>query len=644
MLVPMRRVQIVVPRPLADQALRLVHRAGVLHMAPFRAPADVSPSAFASSRRETRGSLEWGDRLRRALEETARLGSLLGPSAPAQESLAGAWELDRDALLEAAAKLRPVNARAERLTGERQRLSADLDRLEGYQSLVEGLAGAVGRLPQVRGYAATGIIVASRHRAVIGLVSEELEAATGGRCEVFAADLPEERSAAVLLYPARMAVQVSALLGGRDLEEVSLPADLQGVPLDELGPRMAAQADGLRARIGELEGDLRALAEAHAPAVTALRLVIEDRLAEMDELERAAGSDHLVVLSGWVPGPRLGELRTALGEALGEQVMVLDEGVAVRERDEAPVALANGPLARTFEPLARFVAVPRYGTIDPTPLLALTFPAFVGIMVGDAGYGLVLLGLLVLARGRLTRSRARGLWPIGLTVSAATIAFGILFGEVFGETGHQLLGLEPIWLSRREAVLPLLLVALSIGLTQVSLGLVLGVVNASLVGRRREALGRVALLAGLLTIVMLGGAGAGVLPSELMVLAGAALTVALVISLLALGIAGPIEMLRVLGNVLSYARIMAIALAGVMLALVADALGDLVPGVLLGLLVAILLHLLNLVLGFFDGTIQGLRLHYVEFFTHFVEPGGTPYAPFLSVLARGEPTASGTGG
>jgi V/A-type H+-transporting ATPase subunit I len=77
---------------------------------------------------------------------------------------------------------------------------------------------------------------------------------------------------------------------------------------------------------------------------------------------------------------------------------------------------------------------------------------------------------------------------------------------------------------------------------------------------------------------------------------------------------------------------MAVAFAGVMLALVADKLGSLMPSLIFGILVAIVLHSLNLALGIFDASVQGLRLHLVEFFTKFVEPGGTPYAPFTSVL------------
>ena len=298
--------------------------------------------------------------------------------------------------------------------------------------------------------------------------------------------------------------------------------------------------------------------------------------------------------------------------------------------------MRNGPLLGAFEPLASFVAVPRYGTLDPTPLLGITLPAFIGLMVGDAGYGLLLMGVLVLAHGRWPAAPAmRLLWPVGLASTAAMIAFGILFGEWFGETGRHL-GVVPVWFDRRESIPALLALATSIGVAQVGLGLALGVVNARRLGHRREAVGRGALLAGLASLLVLLLVAFGAAPVELATVAGAALALATVLLVLTLGIVGPIDLLGVVGNVLSYARLMAIGLAGVMLALVADRLAAVLPSAILGLLVAAVIHGLNLVLGVFDASIQGLRLHYVEFFTKFVEPGGTRYAPFAWTLAGGD--------
>jgi V/A-type H+-transporting ATPase subunit I len=83
-----------------------------------------------------------------------------------------------------------------------------------------------------------------------------------------------------------------------------------------------------------------------------------------------------------------------------------------------------------------------------------------------------------------------------------------------------------------------------------------------------------------------------------------------------------------MGNILSYARIMAIGMASVVLSLMASLLGGMMGSIVLAILVVVLVNALNLALGIIDPTIQGLRLHYVEFFSKFYLGGGTPFAPF----------------
>jgi V/A-type H+-transporting ATPase subunit I len=638
MLVSMRRLEIVVPRSMAGAALRHVHRAGVVHLETFEQLEETRPGVFVTPHADggARAPAQDDGPFEEPLEEMARLRALLGHVPVSRERLEATWALDDDALNDAVDGMRPVQAEADRIAGERVRAVADVERIDSYRHIIDGLSGAVRHLPRLRGYAATGIVVSTRHRALIGLISEELEAMTDGRCEVISADLADQHTAAVLLYPAAMSGEISDVLGGRDLEEVSLPADLQGVPFDELGPRMAVEVERLRERIGELEEEFERLADEHREQVSALRLVLGDRVAEHRELHRATHSDHLTAFTGWVPASELDRLRADLTASLGESIIVLDHGDAPTPGQEPPVAVTNGPLVRSFEPLARFAAVPRYGTIDPTPLLALTFPAFVGLMIADAGYGIVLLALLIVFRTRMKRSPTlRKVWPIGLTMAMSMTFFGVLFAEAFGETARHILHVEPILFDRADpetAIIIMLAIAITIGFAQVGLGLALGVWNAAQVDRRREAIGRAALLMGLLTVVVMIAAAGGLLPAEVIAIAVAALVAATVIAGLSMGIAGPVEMIGVMGNVLSYARLMAVAFAGVMLALVADRLGALMPSVIFGFLVAVVLHSLNLALGVFDASIQGLRLHLVEFFTKFVEPGGTPYAPFTSVL------------
>ncbi len=186
MLVPMRRVEIVVPRSTASAALKLIHRAGAVHLETFDQLDGAHPGMFVIPHLEdgSEASIEGDGRFKEPLEEVARLGALIGTVPVGRDRLEVAWALDDEALIAAADRLRPVQSAADRLTGERVRAVADLERIDSYRHIIDGLSGAVGHLPRLRGYAATGIIVSTRHRALVGLISEELEAITDGRCEV----------------------------------------------------------------------------------------------------------------------------------------------------------------------------------------------------------------------------------------------------------------------------------------------------------------------------------------------------------------------------------------------------------------------------------------------------------------------------
>jgi V/A-type H+-transporting ATPase subunit I len=94
------------------------------------------------------------------------------------------------------------------------------------------------------------------------------------------------------------------------------------------------------------------------------------------------------------------------------------------------------------------------------------------------------------------------------------------------------------------------------------------------------------------------------------------------------GLLAPLELLKSMGNIISYARIMAIGLTSVLLAHVANRLAGMTGDIITGIVVACLLHLLNLIIGIVSPALHALRLHYVEFFSKFLEPGGRKFQPF----------------
>ena len=141
---------------------------------------------------------------------------------------------------------------------------------------------------------------------------------------------------------------------------------------------------------------------------------------------------------------------------------------------------------------------------------------------------------------------------------------------------------------------------------------------------------------GLIGLFLLVGILARVLPDRFMTPAIAGMIVGIVLLGSSLGwlgiIMGPIEFISLIGNILSYLRIAAIGLASVYLAKVANDIAGMVGNLIVGVIIAVLIHSLNLALGAFSPTIHSLRLHYVEFFRKFYEGGGRPYEPYRSRL------------
>jgi V/A-type H+-transporting ATPase subunit I len=205
------------------------------------------------------------------------------------------------------------------------------------------------------------------------------------------------------------------------------------------------------------------------------------------------------------------------------------------------------------------------------------------------------------------------------------VIFGFLFGEFFGDLGRHWFGMR-FWFNREEAIVPFLGLAVALGLVHVLLGLGLGVASA-LRGHPRIALGRglTALMIILIVICLL--AAFEILPAALFSPAVIALLIAFPALILVEGIVAPVELLSTLGNILSYARIMALGTASVMLAVVANRMVGALGSTLVGVMFALLFHLVNFALGLFSPTIHALRLHYVEFFGKFYSPGGTQYRP-----------------
>jgi V/A-type H+-transporting ATPase subunit I len=303
--------------------------------------------------------------------------------------------------------------------------------------------------------------------------------------------------------------------------------------------------------------------------------------------------------------------------------------------EDVPVALKNPRLFRPFEMITHTLPLPRYGTLDPTPFVAVFFPMFFGLMLGDAGYG-ALAGILAFVLHRRSRpgTTVRSVAEMLGACALFAILFGLAFGELLGDLGRRWFGLEPLLFDRETALVPFLGLAIAIGVVHVVLGLIAGAISRRR-SQPRAALGKGLSALMILLIVVALLAAMKILPGGFLTPAVIALLIAFPILIVLEGIVAPVELMSDLGHILSYARIMALGTASVMLAVVANRLSGAVGSIAVGLVFGLLFHLVNFALGLFSPSIHALRLHYVEFFGTFYSPGGVRYQP----LSHWSPTA-----
>lgn len=628
MLVPMARVEVVGHLRQLDAALAALQELRLFHLTDV--PGDrLGVRRLAADDAHVREAEELRF-LRTRLDALIRLF----PGTTSRDGPATAAELRPGPIADAEveelrAELDRVAPRVEELVQRLDELAAEEASLPRYVASLRRLLPLVGAVGPLERFETVAILLDRRHRAVLDLLTDELAAVAGARFEVVSADVDDQTVAAALVFPRAASGAVHSLLGREQVSEVRLPARFAGLSFAEAVAAMEQRLTLLPSELDAARAEIDELHRERGEAWLAARRAVDARLAQLDAAGRLGSTRRTFVAVGWVPRRALTTLADGLTARLGSTVVV--EEVEAGEGEEPPVLLANRRPARPFESLVNLVALPRQGSIDPTPLMAAFLPLFFGMMLGDVVYGAVLLGVVLALRRRFPAGILSDLTRVLTFCAAWSVVWGFVYGEALGDLGHRVIGLEPLWADRAEAIQPLLLLAVAVGAFHLVLGLVLGVWSAWRERARTQLAERAGTLVALAGLFLLAGSAAGRLPDGVVTPAVAAVVVGLVVLSFPHGplglLLGPVELLGAVGNILSYLRLAAIGLASVFLARVANELGAAAP-LWLGLMVATLFHALNLALGTFSPTIQALRLHYVEFFTKFVEPGGQRYEPF----------------
>ena len=254
---------------------------------------------------------------------------------------------------------------------------------------------------------------------------------------------------AIIITLKRDAEAGRGILAHEGLRELPRPGEYAGKDLRTMAARLEERARLAPQELAEVEEGLRHLRHAAPRALQSIWIHATDAANRMNTLKVMASGRYVSALFGWVPVSqrnRVVEIMTRLGDRILYTFEPADEH---HELARVPVMLENPAWVRPFEPFISFLNLPRYDGWDPTWITAALFPLWVGMIIGDVGYGLVFVGiawyLSTLVRGnqdlrvdffriRLTPEAVAQLVLIMKPMIAWTILWGFLYGECFRQS------------------------------------------------------------------------------------------------------------------------------------------------------------------------------------------------------------------
>ena len=381
-------------------------------------------------------------------------------------------------------------------------------------------------------------------------------------------------------------------------------------------------------RIAGLGGKREALLEASDRAAIALR--------REEAKSRLVGTDKVFLLEGWLPADRC----AALEKALEPFTCAIETREPTEdEYPQVPVQLKNNKLTRPLNMVTEMYSLPAYGTLDPNPLMAPFFILFYGIMMADMGYGLLMMiASVIISKKYRPKGTSGELFSLLGICGISTFIMGALTGGFFGDFLTQLVAIVspgtvfalPKLFDPLDDLTMILIGSMALGMVQIVTGMAISLIEKC---KRKKFLDaffeEITWWIVFIGIALLAfGKGAAVLyVGCALVLLGpivqgkgwGRLT----------GVFGSLynHVTGYFGDILSYTRLMALMLAGSVIAQVFNMLAAMPGNVIAFIIISMLGNAMNFGLNLLGCYVHDLRLQCLEFFNKFYVDGGKPFRP-----------------
>ena len=645
--VSMSRIEIAAMKEFKDEVIKRLHELGVVQITEYKGsseseaflksmPVDTTVKDTSKLIRGMSEIIEVYDEVKPEPSE-GMVKKFFNPEPPKRMEIVGLKNAKKDEILKDAENiLQNVKGEIEKTIMAYRALEIEINELQASKEPLKKIKEFDIELKYVGERRYVSIFMGVCPDEALETVISDIEEVTSGLYYFESAKSGENESACVVACFNEFVEEVLTRLRRDGFERIEL--EFEGTPLEEIG----AIEKRIKEKELERENVKRILAESAEKreddlvAYRGLLRILEER----GEIQRSFGeTERVIFLRGWIPTENVDEVSKEVNKISNGLCAINAESPEPEEEEEdVPVLLKNPKFFKSFEILTKLYGTPKYNGIDPTLLLTPTFIFFFALMLADALYGLicVIFGVLLLRGIGKYNEMMKDASIVLTSVGVATFVIGALTGGWFGDFAIEYLHLDMlkslIILDPLGDVDIFLVFVLLIGVAHLDLGIITKIIYDIKRGMPKEALkGNLWFIIaqmGMIPFIMRYMNPGGAESYGILQMTGVLILIVSFISLLwshkvmfFFGITGAI------GDVLSYARLMALSLCTFGIAMAVNILAGLC-NIVLGVIVFILGHTLNFAINVLGSFVHGIRLEYVEFFTKFYEAGGDEFHPF----------------
>lgn len=650
----MRKIRIVTLEKYVAPTVDALHESGLVQvsdisesiqqdpeLAELVAPAKATPytGKLSSLLMKTNGISELlGDSLSEGHGLKDTLMSFISPDMPVQKEVEALST--EDFIKKAEDTLAQVESKTSVIEGKLSALDTETSELKSNKSLANRLSNFDMDLALLKDSKYTSTTVGRINAESSSEIKNELSKLTD-ELEIFTVPADDKEGEIITVVTLKeFSDDVYSTLRKFDFEKIEI-GDVEGTPqqvISNADSRLLT-IDSERAAVKK---ELRAVAEQWDDEILALKEQLENEKEKNEILSSFVQTKDAYVLEAWVPvkdTEKVEQLveKSSEGHCAFETIEV--EGT---DDEDVPVLQQNGWYSKPFEYLVDMYSPVRYNAMDPTIFVAITFPFFFGFCLTDAIYGLIVsaIGVVLLkGLGKVKESMHSFGW---ILIWSGLWAFilGMITNGFIGDFPERIAGFRlPTVYGPVEAFKNpqnILIIAIAIGLLYVNIGFILGAINNLRYGRKKEAIGSqlcwFVFEAGIILLAL-----GYMMPAIGMIgyiLGGILVLVTIGLLIWANGAYGVMDIFGFMGDVLSFARLLALCLATGGIAMTVNILAVMVNGMVpfVGIILAIIVffggHIANFAFQVLGAFINALRLNYVEFFAQFFEEGKGKFEAF----------------